>query len=440
MGWYCPRCGHDAEREGRCPRDDEPLARVSSHDLLGKQLGDYRVLSSVGGGAYGTVYRAVHVRSGMIVAIKLLHHPIDHAEGQRVVTEARAAAMLRHPNVVQVYDLALTSDRRPYIVMQHLDGEPLSRTIPRGTPELPLDQVRSIARDLLAGLGAAHARGIVHRDLKPDNVFVTAGHAVIVDFGLAKLVADPRSPHLTVTGEAIGTPAYMSPEQIRGKPVDARSDLYAAACVIFELAAGRPPFDRSATFAVFDAHLHEPAPSLRSLRPDVPAALDAAIARALAKPPAQRFASAAEMQRALDGKVRRRRLWPYYVAAALVGIATVSTIAFTRSPATELQTGSSAPVRSLPLPPAEAGEDHTFDQPLETMHGQFEAGRITRAQAALMLCALAKQRRDLERDTLERTGGAGIPRSARGFLRRYRAMILGYYPDLDETADCPKDR
>src|SRR5262249_30174791 len=129
MSWFCPRCGHDADDGGRCPRDGEPFVRVSQHDLIGRPLGEYRILASLGGGSFGSVYRAVHQRSGMLAAIKLLHRPIDDAESQRVIVEARAAAMLSHPNVVQVYDLALTSDRRPYIVMQLLDGEPLGHLI-----------------------------------------------------------------------------------------------------------------------------------------------------------------------------------------------------------------------------------------------------------------------------------------------------------------------
>jgi serine/threonine-protein kinase len=277
MSWFCPRCGHDASAAGTCPRDGETLARVSQHDLVGRPLGEYKILASLGGGAFGSVYRAVHQRSGMLVAIKLLHRPIDDADGKRVIVEARAAATLAHPNVVQVYDLALTGDRRPYIVMQLLDGQPLGHLI--GT-RVAVPHALSIASDVLAALEVAHQRGVIHRDLKPDNIFLSKGRAVIVDFGLAKLVADPRAPSLTVTGEALGTPHYMAPEQVRGELADGRADLYAVGCVLFEVLAGQPPFPGAATFAVFDAHLNAPPPSIAALRPDVPPHVDAAIARA----------------------------------------------------------------------------------------------------------------------------------------------------------------
>ena len=322
MGWFCPRCGQDAGAEGTCPHDGERLAPVSRHDLIGRSLGEYKVLASLGGGSFGSVYRAVHSRSGMLAAIKLLHRPIDDVESQRVIVESRAAAMLSHPNVVQVYDLAATSDRRPYIVMQLLDGTPLADLL---SLRMPVGQALSIVGDVLAGLGHAHRRGVVHRDLKPDNIFIAKGRAVIVDFGLAKLISDPRAPSLTATGEALGTPSYMAPEQVRGELADGRADLYAVGCVLFEMLAGHPPFQGSATYAIFDAHLNQPAPSITEHRNDVPPHVVGAIARVLAKDPDARFASAHEMQRALAGTpAPKRRRWPIVAGIAAATAITVT--------------------------------------------------------------------------------------------------------------------
>src|SRR5258706_7275702 len=182
------------------------LVAPEAHDLVGRTLGEYAVLARIGGGAFGHVYRAIHPRSSLVVAIKLLDQPIDAAESQRAITEARAAAAIRHDNAVQVYDLGLTSDRRPYIVMEYLEGRTLGQL---WSKRVPFANVLPIATAILRGLAAAHRLGIVHRDLKPENVFVTNDNrVVIVDFGLAKLLADANKPNLTVTGASLGTPPY----------------------------------------------------------------------------------------------------------------------------------------------------------------------------------------------------------------------------------------
>ena len=444
MAWYCARCGQAANVAGACARDGEALSRVSSHDLLGRKLGEYTVLAALGGGSFGTVYRAVHERSGMVAAIKLLHRPIDDSESQRVLVEARAAAMLDHPNVVQVYDLAVTSDRRPYIVMQYLEGRPLAHVMEQ---RLPVAFAVALANDILAGIGAAHARGIIHRDLKPDNVFVAAGRAIVVDFGLAKLVADPRSPNLTVTGEAIGTPHFMAPEQIRGKAVDGRADLYAVGCVLFEMLAGRPLFEGSTTFALFDAHLHQAPRSIATLRPDVPAAVDAAIARALAKDPAARFADASAMQRALrstEAAVGRKR-WPVAVAGGVLGLAAIATVAaFTDGGASKLgdasPAGSSqllasavtAKPRSVVVPPPDPDEpplDPALETTLRSVADNFERGRYKRPDVVRLRCAM---------EELRVTSPARAPQAIRAYNRRFLQLLREQAPDLDPGIECSK--
>jgi len=265
------------------------FAEVGASDLIGHTLGEYRLIARLGGGAFGQVFRGVHVRSGHAAAIKLLDQPL----GQRVITEARAAAAIRHHNVVAVYDLGMTTDRRPYIVMEYLEGAPLS---PRWyAARVPAAELVPIATEILRGLAAAHRLGIVHRDLKPANVFATIGRIVIVDFGLAKMLADPNAPNLTVTGASLGTPRYMSPEQIENRGVDGRTDLYALGVMLHEALCGKPPFEGS-TYELFDAHLSREPPALPR---DTPRELAAAILRALAKPPGDRFANADEMRRAL---------------------------------------------------------------------------------------------------------------------------------------------
>ena len=306
MAWYCPRCSLTANVAGTCSRDGAALVPVGAQDLIGKTIDEYRIVARVGGGGFSHVYRAMHVRSELPVALKLLTQPIEHADSQRAITEARSAAAIRHPNVVQVYDFGTTDERRPYIVMEYLDGTSLAQ---RWHGPVPADQVVPVAIDILRGLRAAHKLGIVHRDLKPANVFIAKERAVIVDFGLAKLITDPNRPNFTVTGETVGTPRYMSPEQIQGKPIDGRSDLYSLGVMLFEAIAGEPPFDAASTYQLFTAHVENPPPALPR---GVPRRLVAVIDRALAKDPGERYADADEMRRALDGKRRPRRWWSFW--------------------------------------------------------------------------------------------------------------------------------
>jgi len=297
LGYFCPQCGYHADAAASCPKHLLDLTPVSTQELLGRELGEYRVLARLGGGAFGTVYRAAHRTTGTIVAIKLLAHPIEHAESQRVVIEARAATRIAHPNCVEVFDLQQTSDRRPYIVMQLLDGVPLSQVMKQ---RLSVAEALTLIADVLQGVGAAHNHGVIHRDLKPGNIFVASGRAVIVDFGFAKLLGDPRSPNLSITGEVLGTPAYMAPEQISaGRPLDGRADLYAIAVVLYEMLANRLPFTGKTSLQMMGAHLNQVALPVTTYRPDCPKPIAEAIAKAMSKDPDDRFRDADAMRAAL---------------------------------------------------------------------------------------------------------------------------------------------
>jgi serine/threonine-protein kinase len=417
VAFYCPRCGHCGEA-GACPRDGVTLAPVGSHDLLGHQVGDYVVLASLGGGSFGRVYRAIHARSGAVVAIKLMQQPVGDAanDAQRVIREARAAAMIRHANVVAVYDLGVTSDRRPYIVMQHLDGTTLRLRL---APRAAITELAPLAADILRGLAAAHDRGVVHRDLKPDNVFVVdqpRTRAVIVDFGLAKLVADPRAPHLTITGESIGTPRYMAPEQIRGKPVDGRADLYAVGVMLYEALAGEPPFIGESTFQLFDMHVNQPAPSLAAARPDLSVAVCEVIDRALAKNPADRFPDANAMRRALAAAVatKQRRRWPF--VAAGTGATAFAAVAI----AMALTRGSAAPAE----PPAERPLPDQYQRGLDVVAANL--AHYTHTDVLRLICPI---------DRLFRTNAKLPDDTYRTYLHRLHDLLSARAGD-DLAAEC----
>ena len=428
MAWYCTRCGHEAPAGGSCPREGEVLAPVSSHDLHGRMLGEYRILATLGGGSYGSVYRAIHTRSGMLVAIKLLHRPIDDIESKRVMVEARAAAQIDHPNVAKVYDLAMSSDRRPYIVMQLLEGKPLSALIAQ---RLEVATAVAVARDVLSALAVAHTRGVIHRDLKPDNIFVTKGRALIVDFGLAKLVADPRSPSLTATGEAIGTPHYMAPEQVRGEEADHRADLYAVGCVLFEMLAGRPPFEGTSTYMLFDAHLHQTPVSVATLRADIPPVLELTVARALSKDARDRFASAGDMQRALTASappMRTSRTGLIAgVSAALAAVVTIGIVVATRDEAEAVADQRPADEKHTITAPPPAPGDPPIDPKLEDS---------LRATAEMLSRGLTRPNLTMMRCGIQTPISLQLPADLRAYLRRVVVMLDQALPDFDEAKDC----
>jgi serine/threonine protein kinase len=274
--------------------------------MEGSYLGAYRVLQRIGEGGMGSVWLAEHSMLGRRAAIKVLHPSFsaDPAIVTRFFNEARAATAIADPGIVQIFDFGQQPDGSAYIVMELLEGEALDRRVAR-LGRLNVGDALRIMRQAASSLGAAHARGIVHRDLKPENIFIVrdpevAGgeRAKILDFGIAKLVGDPSMK--TQTSAVMGTPTYMSPEQCRGAgQVDQRSDVYALGCVLFALLVGRPPFEAVGIGDIIAMHLREPPPVPSMHAPGIPPEVDAIVARCLAKDPAQRFSTAAELAQAL---------------------------------------------------------------------------------------------------------------------------------------------
>jgi eukaryotic-like serine/threonine-protein kinase len=269
---------------------------MAQDPMIGRIVGSYRLDARLGQGGMGQVYRAVHPAIGSRVAIKVLTPDAAARRDlvERFFGEARVVNHIRHPNIVGVLDLGQLDDGRPYILMELLEGASLAELLLRRGP-LPLATVVDIGRQVLAGLGAAHAAGVVHRDIKPDNVFVqTGGRVKVLDFGIAKLEPEMSAGSTgTRTGALLGTPCYMAPEQVACERVDAQADVYAVGALLFEALTGRPPFVGGTVYELFRQHLREAPPRPRALRPEIPAALEEAVLRALAKLPADRPPGAA---------------------------------------------------------------------------------------------------------------------------------------------------
>ncbi len=304
----CPQCGGEYETGDRfCPKDGTPLRPKAGGDpLVGRVIADrYLILAPLGEGGMGRVYLAEHVKMNRQCAVKVMNPSLIHDTEslQRFAREASSAARILHPNVAAVFDYG-EADKIVYLVMEFVDGEPLSVILAR---EGALDPRRAvdIARQIADGLHAAHELGIVHRDLKPDNVIVArtkAGKEVpkVVDFGIAKALTDSQEDALTRSGLVIGTPEYMSPEQLLGDPVDARADIYSLGCILYQMLTGEPAFKADSREQMIRRRLHEAPPHVRDLLPDLPRRLDTLITHMLARSPNDRLASAADARDALD--------------------------------------------------------------------------------------------------------------------------------------------
>src|SRR5712692_8012153 len=323
------------------PQADSPIA------MIGQTLGHYRVLEEIGSGGMGEVYRACDDRLGREVALKVLKPSLanDRDRLRRFEQEARAAAALSHPNIVAVYDIGMHNGA-PYIVSELLQGQTLRQRLFNGP--LALRQATDCGIQIAQGLVAAHEKRIVHRDLKPENLFITRdGRVKILDFGIAKLtlpeVSEDRSlasmTTQTKSGSVLGTVAYMSPEQLRAKPVDHRSDIFSFGAVLYEMLTGKRAFSGETHVDTMTAVLKEEPPEMTLTRQSIPTAFELIVRHCLEKEPENRFQSARDLAFALStvsdvstskqivafslGKTRFRKWLPWLAAALLVAAAGV---------------------------------------------------------------------------------------------------------------------
>ena len=356
-------CGGDPEleREARSLVTSAELASdlFEQHSLAtqptltaGLQLGPYEIVDLLGTGAMGEVYRARDARIGRDVAVKVL--PVVFAADpdriRRFDQEARSAGVLNHPNVLTIYDVGSYAGA-PYVVSELLEGETLRQRL--GQP-LPIDDAVDFARQIAEGLAAAHEKGIVHRDLKPENLFVTReGRLKILDFGLAKLVSDvgDLGRDGTTPGTVLGTVGYMAPEQVRGGPVDHRSDLFALGSIVYELLSGKRAFEGASAVETMSAILTSEPPKLSRVRADIPGHLEQLVERSLAKRPEHRIQTAREfvaaiggpeksgVRRAVAGNIRRSasisRMVLAVVALAVAGLGAAFFAGWNRRPSIE---------------------------------------------------------------------------------------------------------
>ena len=333
-------------------------------DLLRGALADrYTIERELGRGAMATVYLARDLRHGRDVAIKVIDRGVTGSVSvDRFLQEIRMMATLQHPHILPLFDSGDAAGRL-YYVMPRVEGETLRAKLER-TGRLPVDEATRITREVASALDFAHRAGVIHRDIKPENILLSDGHALVADFGIARalLPDQPANQRLTGTGMAVGTPGYMSPEQAVGDPVDGRTDLYALGAVTYEMLAGTPPFSGPSAQVILARALTEVPADIPVGRPEISVAVNAAVQKALARNPSERFTTSGEFARALEaGEMRgaqdarsgrRRSRVLRYAAAVTIVVAVALGLWRARIPASR----SDATVRVAVLPFRESGD------------------------------------------------------------------------------------
>ena len=302
---FCPACG------AATPTDLNTAFGEGFEQRLAAALRDrYRIEREVGRGGMAVVYLAHDLRHERQVAVKVLRPELAASLGaERFQREIKLAAKLTHQNVLALYDSG-DADGFLYYVMPYVEGESLRHKL-NCERQLPIADALRLTREIAEGLDYAHEQGIVHRDIKPENILFQRGHALVADFGIARAVAAAGEEALTETGLSLGTPHYMSPEQASGdRAIDARSDIYALGCVVYEALVGEPPFMGNSAASIMAKHVTQPAPSARRLRAAVPEAVDASLRKAMAKLPVDRYQSAGAFAAALGESKGARKPIP----------------------------------------------------------------------------------------------------------------------------------
>ena len=330
----------------------------SMPQVIGNNL---RIESLLGKGGMGTVYRATHLSLDRVVAVKIINPEFASNTGvtQRFAREARLMAKLRHPRAAMIYDSGILPDGRLFIVMEYVEGTTLADILKRDG-KLPYKKAVEIAVSICDVLIEAHSLGIIHRDLKPANIMLNSQGVFVLDFGIAKLLntdnAESMQFSMTGNGLLVGTPFYMSPEQCLGEPVEARSDLYSLGALLYEMLAGRPPFNDEVLSAVIIKHAMVEAPKIEEFSPDIPPALADTVNRLLAKKPADRPETAAVAKALLESSVSGE-------TSPALNLNTQTTTAGIIHPATqeiEVVTDSQMPKPLAAVPPATSKEEKGF--------------------------------------------------------------------------------
>src|SRR5438309_6715878 len=295
----CPSCPCSQTTPYPAPKAGPAALRNPRERLDAALAGRYAIERELGSGGMATVYVADDLKYHRTVAVKVLRPELASVLGpDRFLREVEIAAKLNHPHILALYDSG-EADGLLFYVMPYVKGESLRHKLERER-ELPIDEALRITGQVASALGYAHDQGVIHRDVKPENILLYEGEAMVADFGIALAVSAAAGERLTETGLVVGTPEYMSPEQALGeRELHARSDVYSLGCVLYEMLAGEPPYTGPTAQAVIAKRLTDPVPAVRRLRDAVPAGVEQTLMRALARVPADRFASAAAFAEAL---------------------------------------------------------------------------------------------------------------------------------------------